>query len=264
MQACALLPELKLWFEHYTRQFVSDDPLVQANTDLKINHTRRVCAAAKDIGTSENLSAEDLCLVEMAALLHDIGRFEQYRKYHTFVDARSVDHAALGVKVLKTEKPLKALEKDQSDTVLRVVQYHNRATLPADEDERFLLLLKLVRDADKIDIWHIVTEYYQNSGTSRNPGIELDLPDEPEISDGAYDALMKGDIVRTADLKTLNDFKLLQLGWIYDLNFPRTYRIVRERGYIEKIHMALPGNSRRVDQIIERVQYHLTCHCPSH
>lgn len=254
MPACTHLPELKRWFEQYTSQFASDDPLIQANTDLKIKHTQRVCETAKDIGTSKNLSAEDLCLAEMAALLHDIGRFEQYRKYRTFVDARSVDHAALGVKVLKTERPLGALAKDQADMILRVVQYHNRAALPKNVDKRFLLLLKLVRDADKIDIWHIVTEYYRNASGHRNPGIELDLPDDPGISDAAYKALMSGNLVRMSEIKTLNDFKLLQLGWVYDLNFPRTCQIVRERRYVEKIQQSLPSHSRRVAHIIERIQ----------
>lgn len=261
MHACSLLPELKTRFDTYVNRFIPEDPLVQQNFDLKIKHTQRVCEIIKDIGTSENLSGEDLCIAEIAARLHDIGRFEQYLKYRTFVDALSVDHAALGVKVIRAEHLLEDLETTQADMIQRVVQYHNRAKLPANEDKRCLFFLKLVRDADKIDIWHVVTQYYQNAGGSRNPGIELDLPDTPSISDGPYEALMAGKLVQMSQLSTLNDFKLLQLGWIYDLNFARTFQIVRERNYLEKIQRALPHKSRRVAQIMKRVQTYLDDAC---
>lgn len=261
MHACTLLPELKTRFDTYVNRFIPEDLLVQQNFDLKIKHTQRVREIIKDIGASENLSSKDLCIAEIAAMLHDIGRFEQYQRYRTFVDARSVDHAALGVKVIRSKNLLKNLESSLADMIQRVVQYHNKAKLPTNEDERCLFFLKLVRDADKIDIWHVVTQYYQNTDGSRNPGIELDLPDKPLISDGPYEALMAGELVQMSQLATLNDFKLLQLGWIYDLNFTRSFQLVRERKYLEKIHHALPRASQRVARIMKRVQAHLENNC---
>ena len=106
MDAQTLLPALKARFGDYVRRFASDDPIVQENMDLKAEHTRRVCEAILDVGRSLRLSAEDLCLAETSALLHDIGRFEQYRCYRTFADYKSEDHAALGVKVIQTERAL--------------------------------------------------------------------------------------------------------------------------------------------------------------
>jgi hypothetical protein len=257
MKIQTLLPELKLWFEDYVSRFSSDDSLIQENIVLKTEHTRRVCEAIKDIGASLNLTGEDLCLAEIAALLHDIGRFEQYKRYRTFADYKSEDHARLGVQVIQDERPLQDLEQEKADMILRMVGYHNRANLPQDEEDRCLFFLKLLRDADKVDIWHVVTEYYQSTRNSRNPALELDLPDEDRVSDSAYEALMKGNLVQMTDLESLNDFKLLQLGWIYDLNFPRTFQIVRERMYLEKIRQALPSNSTRVTEIYDRVQAYM-------
>jgi hypothetical protein len=62
------------------------------------------------------------------------------------------------------------------------------------------------------------------------------------------------------DLETLDDFKLLQLAWVYDLNFPRTFEIVKERKYLEKIRQALPKDSRRVAEIYKHVQDYLERH----
>jgi len=225
--------------------------------DLKAEHTRRVCEAIVNIGASLDLSREDLCIAEVCALLHDIGRFEQYKRYRTFSDYKSEDHAALGAKIIRANRAMQHLEPAVADIVVRVVRYHNRAALPVGEEKRCLFFLKMLRDADKIDIWRVVTEYYQNAGNNRNRTIELGLPDIDRVSDPVYESLMSGKIVQMADLKTFNDFKLLQIGWVYDINFPRTFQIVREKGYLEIIRDALPRNSARAAEIYERARAHL-------
>ena len=257
MNLQAILPGLKAWFEDYVLRFSSDDPIVQENMDLKREHSLRVCEAIVDIGRSLDLSREDLCMAEAAALLHDIGRFEQYRRYRTFSDYRSEDHAAFGVKIIQANRVLHGLEPALAGIIVRVIGYHNRAELPVGEDEHCLFFLKLLRDADKVDIWRVVTDYYQNAEHDRNQTIELDLPDRPQISDAVYKTLMNGKLVQMADLKTLNDFKMLQIGWVYDINFPRTFEIIRENEYLEMIRDALPETSARVAEIYERARAYL-------
>jgi hypothetical protein len=257
MNSQLLLPGLKAWFAEYLRRFASEDPVLQENLDLKAEHTRRVCEAARDIGRSVDLSEEDLCLVEASALLHDIGRFEQYRRYRTFADHKSENHAELGVKVIKTNRVLEPLDSAAAHIILRVVEGHNRSALPVGEEERCLFFLKLIRDADKIDIWRVVTEYYRHAATKRNRSIELDLPDLDRVSTSVYEALMKGKLVQMSDLQTLQDFKLLQIGWIYDVNFRRTFQIVQENKYLETIRNALPQNSSCIREVYERACEHL-------
>jgi putative nucleotidyltransferase with HDIG domain len=257
MKPQSIMPRLWAWFEDYVSRFAFDDRVIRENMDLKAEHTRRVCEAIVNIGESLDLSREDLCIAEACALLHDIGRFEQYSRYGTFSDYRSEDHAALGAKIIQQNRALHGFEPGVADIIIRVVRYHNRALLPVGEEARCLFFLKLLRDADKVDIWRVVTDYYNSAGNSRNQTIELDLPDIERVSDPVYTSLMKGKIVRMGDLKTLNDFKLLQIGWVYDINFPRTFQIVREKGYLEKIRDALPRTCVRATQIYERARAYL-------
>ena len=130
MNAQTILPRLKAWFEDYICLFSSEDAIVQENVDLKKDHTLKVCETILDIGGSLDLSRDDLCIAEAAALLHDIGRFEQYKKYRTFSDYRSEDHAALGVRVIKDNQVLRGLEPVTYEIIVRLVGYHNRASLP--------------------------------------------------------------------------------------------------------------------------------------
>ncbi len=252
-----VLPKMRIWFSEYVRRFDSEDPAVQQSMDLKAQHTLKVCEAILDIGGSLKLSEIDLCLAEITALLHDIGRFEQYARYRTFADGKSENHAALGVEIIRDSRILEALDPEPADIVVSAVRHHNRASLPEPESERHLLFLKLLRDADKIDIWRVVTDYYRRSGKQRNRTIELDLPDTGHVSAPVCKALMNGRLVQTADLRTLHDFKLLQMGWIYDINFPRTFQIVRERKYLEAIRDALPGESPCVAEAYKRARAYL-------
>ena len=79
-----------------------------AKVKLKIDHTYRVAALCARIAQSLALPPEDVDLAWLSGILHDVGRFEQLRRYNTFIDAQSVSHAALSVAVLFDEGPRRA------------------------------------------------------------------------------------------------------------------------------------------------------------
>ena len=207
------------------------------------------------------MGQKELYIAEITALFHDVGRFEQYARYGTFYDLKSEDHATLGVKVLKENHVLDSLDSKARDLILRSISYHNRAFLPKEETEVCLFFSKLLRDADKLDIWRVVTDYYQNESQERNNALELGLRNDPEIADEVYEYLLAGKIVDVAAIKTLNDFKLLQMGWVYDLNFSRTFDLVRERCYLETIVSSLP-KTEKVLKGYSAVKSFLETQCP--
>ena len=83
-------------FSDYVRRYDASDPKIA----LKVVHTRRVARLCDEIAADLGLGPELVDLAWTCGMLHDIGRFEQIARYHTFADARSVDHAALGAQVL--------------------------------------------------------------------------------------------------------------------------------------------------------------------
>ncbi len=192
------------------------------------------------LGTELGLGEKQLRLAQITALFHDIGRFEQYARYQTFMDRQSENHAILGVKALKKLQGLNFLDKPLKSLVFRIILYHNRAVLPPKETPLCLFFSKLLRDADKLDIWRVVTDYYHQKDSGRNKTIELDLPDTPGISRNVSKALMNQTIVDINQISSLNDLKLLQIGWIFDLNFSPAFKAVQSRRYLETIFEALP------------------------
>ena len=201
----------------------------------------RVCREARLIGEKLALSQPDLFIAEISALFHDIGRFEQYTRYGTYLDRESVNHAELGVEILKRQNFLDILNDETQELVLRVISYHNRAFLPKDESERCLLFSKLLRDADKLDIWRVVIENQRHAHKGpKNKAVSFGLPDNEHISEAVCDDLRAERIVDIQHLKTLNDFKLLQIGWVYDINFVPSLEAVCKRRYLEQIRATLP------------------------
>ena len=90
------ITKAKKAFKEYVKNYDPEDKKIM----LKIKHIERVANLSKKMAEELNLSEEDTQLAELIGLLHDIGRFEQIRLYHTFVDRKSVNHGELGAKIL--------------------------------------------------------------------------------------------------------------------------------------------------------------------
>ena len=90
---------IKKTFQEYTDRYDSANPKIK----LKIDHTYRVADLCEQIAQSLELSAAEVDLAWLSGMLHDVGRFEQLRRYNTFSDAQSIDHARFAVELLYDE-----------------------------------------------------------------------------------------------------------------------------------------------------------------
>ncbi|GAB6097099.1 HD domain-containing protein [Desulfatiferula olefinivorans] len=237
------------WFDAYAASFETADPEFNRNIILKSRHTRRVCGEIFGLGRALGLSDEDRRLSVVTALFHDLGRFEQYRRFGTFSDRKSVNHAELGVEILRREGVLDGLDESVTGLITDAVRYHNRAALPDHLDPRHLFFTRLLRDADKLDILRVVTAYYAaKTRGEHNETIELDLPDTPGVSAAICEQLINGQTIRFEDMNNLNDFKLLQVGWVYDINFVPALKRLQRRAYLAMLRSVLPDSDdiRRV------------------
>jgi hypothetical protein len=235
-----LSEHLKEWFAAYCRGFYTGNVANDRNIALKEEHTGLVCENMNCLTKGLPLADSDRATAQTIALFHDLGRFEQYRCYSTFRDDISVNHAALGVKVLIEGNVLKMLDEEERRTICLAVSHHNVFRLPGSLNSRDLLFTQLIRDADKLDIWRIFAEYYEMPEAERASAVGLGFPDLPDCSPDVLRSLQQREMVNLSLLKSLNDFKLLQLSWVFDLNFPASFRLLQERGLICGLSATLP------------------------
>ncbi|MCK4469439.1 MAG: HD domain-containing protein [Desulfobacterales bacterium] len=250
------LIDLKSWFADYVSNYYTTDPAYNRAISLKEEHTKRVCDNIVMLCKALDISAQEMLLAETMALLHDIGRFKQYAVYGTFKDMDSKNHAILGLQQIGMHKILCAFSKYEKRLITKAVAYHNVAVLPNVEDKKILFFMRLLRDADKLDIWKVVIDYYHERKTNPSSTIELGLPDEHTCSPKILQALMEHRLARIEDLKTLNDFKLLQIGWVFDLNFTPSFQTVQNRKYLEQLASTLP-QSKEVKEAVKRAHDHV-------
>ena len=75
-------------------KYVSDYDFNVPGIRYKYTHSYRVEKLMKRLATRLNLTEEEMKIAELIGLLHDIGRFEQIRKYGLSSDSKThVDHA---------------------------------------------------------------------------------------------------------------------------------------------------------------------------
>ena len=231
---------LKKWFSDYVAGFYTDDPANNSTIRLKEKHTEQVCQNMIFLGNALGLSDKDMILAEIMGLFHDVGRFKQFAVYGTFRDADSENHAMIGLRQMAAHKVLSGCNRDEKRWIAKAIAFHNAMTIPEDQDERTLFFIRMLRDADKLDIWRVFIDYYKVRDKQVNAAVEIGLPDNPDFSPRIIAALNNGCFARIQDLKTLNDFKLLQISWVFDLNFAPSFQAVKELEYIEKIEATLP------------------------
>ncbi len=236
------LERIRAWWHSYVRRFDVGDAELRRNARLKEVHTRRVRREAALIAGELGCPAPDLRLIEALVLLHDVGRFAQFAKYRTFADVKSENHALLGLKILQQEKVLRPLSLREQSVMRRAIRYHNQPDIPPVNEARLLFFSRILRDADKLDIWRVAIGNHYAPPERKNQAISIGLPDLPGVSPGVMEDLRAGRIVASRHVTRLNDLTLLQLGWVFDLNFTPTMRAVQRRGYLEKLRGALPDD----------------------
>jgi hypothetical protein len=223
------------WFEDYTSLIHSQDAQTKANIRLKLAHTYRVCENITIIALSLSVNREDLALAKAIALLHDVGRFEQLQGFGSFDDCRTLDHAMLGLRVINRARVLCSLSKRERNLIRKSIWHHNKYQIPVREKSEVAFFSKLIRDADKLDIMKIITEYFEIRDRHPNRALDLGLAEGMQLTKEVVSEFLQGKIVKIALMKTLGDRHLLYLSWVFDINFAITLDLMKEKGYLEKL-----------------------------
>jgi putative nucleotidyltransferase with HDIG domain len=245
--------DIYLWFGQYTKKYMLLNKEEQYPIALKIIHCQRVRREAVLLGKVLNLSDSDLSVLEATGLLHDIGRFKQYSRYKTFADSVSVNHAEYGAHILSENSALKKFSEKEEARIIKAISYHNSLNLPLNEDDDVLFLTRIIRDADKLDIWRVFINYKNLRKEQQNSTVDLDLPGTPKYSEKALADIISKQNVDYRHVINKNDFALMRLGWIYDVNFTYTFKEILKRDYLTSLKLSLPQDDK-IEKVFEEAQ----------
>lgn len=218
-------------FAEYVRKYDPSDGKIK----LKIDHTYRVAGLCQRIAESLGLSGEDVDTAWLLGMLHDIGRFEQIRRYGTFNDAQSVDHADFGADLLfgggLTDSFAPGyMQKDRGLLELAIRQ-HNKYRLKEGLSGRELMFCNILRDADKIDILRVNVDVpleiiYDVTTEELRNGV---------ITQEVLDSFYRRETVLKSIRKSAVDNVVGHISLLFELVYPVSLKIARQQGYIFKM-----------------------------
>ena len=241
--------DAKQKFETYLESYDRSNDKVR----LKIIHTYGVVHDMSEICHRMHLTEEDTELARIIALLHDIGRFEQLKRFDSF-EPTTMDHAAYGVQVLFEEGMIRQfVPEDTWDDIIRTaIARHSDFHLEGITDNRTLLHARLIRDADKLDNCRVKLQddLLVFMGAS---GKEIGAQ---EITPVVYDTVLKDQCIYSPDRVTKMDYWVSYLVHIFDLNFKESMDIVAENNYIEKLVHRIPYTNPVTARQMQEIQKH--------
>ncbi|HWR42408.1 HD domain-containing protein [Sporomusa sp.] len=211
------------WFQSYVRAYYTDDRFVMDRVLLKEEHSKRVAASSASLAEHLELDTRQKILAEVIGLFHDISRFRQVTEYRTFVDAESFDHGDAGAKEFAKSGILHEFTAAELAMIGFAIINHNKMVIPP-ACPQTELFAKIIRDADKLDIFRIL------------PPIQADHDYSPKL----ISQLKPGGVLSYTDVKTLADKRLIRLSWFYDIYFDWTLEKLVEEGHLERQLAALP------------------------
>ncbi|MDD4160059.1 MAG: HD domain-containing protein [Synergistaceae bacterium] len=240
------------WFKSFTDNYKVSG-ILSPMLDLKLKHSKRVSEICSETACSMEWDEEgDRWMAYSAGLLHDVGRFPQYKTYGTFLDSKSVDHGDLGAEIIAKEFNWKGIPDNFRENIISAVKFHNKKKVPTNLKLGAYKWSCLVRDADKIDIYRMVQERIDN-------GTIFEMLPRHQAAEGLSSDLVE-EVRRTGSVsycnaRSLQDYRLIQLTWGSDLNFPVSVAALREEKIIERIREDLRpyGINDLVDKIVNQI-----------
>lgn len=219
---------LRAWVRQYARGFFrEDDAELQRAVASKAQHTEQVRRHCVELARHLRLPERDALCAELAGILHDLGRFRQFERYRTFNDGHSLDHAALALRIIGEKRLLLKIPALDRQRVAFAIARHNQRTIGDSIDGDALTCARILRDADKLDIYRVLEPFL--------------TPAQNNVSEGFLARFVAGEQVDYNCVRSVDDLKLVRLMWLYDVNYTWTLRQIVARGYIEKIARCIPA-----------------------
>lgn len=230
-------------FDDYLGQFDRTDEKIR----LKIVHTEGVVRCMSEICRRMEMTEEDRQLAELIALLHDIGRFEQLKRYSSF-ERNTMDHAAYGVRILFGEQKLirRFVQEDTWDDIIyeAIARHSDFSGYDPLLTSRQLIHMRLIRDADKLDNCRVKLE----EPIEVLLGCTAEDVGRQEISPEVWEECLSHTSVHLEKRKTKMDYWVSYVAYFFDIAYRETADIIREERYVDRVIERIPYSNKETER----------------
>jgi len=246
--------QIRRRFRSYVRRFETPAGRLPSLLQRKYEHSKRVARLAAKLAHAKRWTPGRCRTARVLGLVHDIGRFLQIERYGTLDDAASIDHGAAGVRALQEARVLAPCAPPVRRRITDGVRYHNRARIPSDVGPASMPYVRIIRDADKLDLFDLAYHSITSGEIKKHPAITygkvgLDGPVNPVV----LRKLRAHALIVHDDVRCVPDFLVLQLGWVLELDCNAALRLALDKQVVDRIAELLPRD-RLVDDALAFVR----------
>ena len=228
------------YFEEYIKKIDMNNSWSKA----KYFHSLKSMDLARIIASNFNIfNEEELVVIELIALFHDIGNFEQ--KNYNYLDNSEEDSTMKSIHILFDEGLLRKITNETKyDTIIKLgIFCHNKDALPKNIDDKTACICNIMKDVYRLEELRMVINY---------PYVDNRIDVYP--SELVYNDFK---LFRKVNKKVGDnnaDNILIILSNIFDLNFTVSCHRILEKGYIDKIVDSLIYEDKKLEKFFKQIE----------
>lgn len=228
------------YFEEYIKKIDMNNSYAKA----KYFHSLKSMDLARIIASNFNIfNEEELVVIELIALFHDIGNFEQ--KNYNYLDNPNEDSTMKSIHILFDEGLLRKItDETKYDTLIKLgIFCHNKDALPQNIDEKTTCVCNIMKDVYKLEELRMIINY---------PYIDNRINTYPSTL--VYNDFKLFKRVNTKMSDNNADNVLVILSNIFDLNYKTSYSLILEKEYLTKIIDSLVYEDRKIEKFFKQIE----------
>lgn len=244
------------FFNKYSDYYmeIAKDQFQKLHIHRKIEHSKRVYKIAVEVARKLELNEEEIRLVGIASLFHDIGRLPQFFQYNTYKESTLCDHSLLGVQILEQKNILNDLSSDEKMMILEIIRLHDYDKLPSDLPKKLYDYVSIIRDADKIDWMYSMVNIIPKLSEMDQAVFYLNKENKNFISKKVVESILNNQVISKKDMDTIDELRAAAMGWVTSfIKCPPSYEIIKKENLIQKT-FNLMGDTKEKQVIFDYVR----------
>jgi hypothetical protein len=254
MISSEILEAFRSDFKKYLKPFLSAQYKDDIHVLRNIIHTEKVVENILILADSLELSENEKNTAEVIALFHDIGRF--WLLLQDQAERNKYNHAQASIQFLITNDTFISLDESVKNNFIEIIQNHHLPEILKKDNDSQFFFIRLLRDADKLDLWRSTTDNLVDNKKRLNLNRELGLSDKPAITEPFCRNILERSIGDKNGIVTFSDFLIYQMSWVFDLNFKKSFQLLNQKQYMRLYYDVLPKNDI-VFEIYRKIKIHI-------
>ena len=228
------------YFEEYIKKFDMNNNWAKG----KYFHSLKSMDMARIIANNLNIfTEEEIVIIELIALFHDIGSFEN--KNYNYLDYNEEDTSMRSIEILFDEGLVRKIttETKYDNTIKLGIFCHNKEGLPKNIDEKMVHICNIMKDVHKLEQIRMIINY---------PYIDNRINSYP--SPLVYNDFKTFRCINAKVSDNNADNILIVLSNMFGIHYEISYSIIEENNYVSKIIESLDFEDNKIEKFFKQIE----------